>query len=76
MAEEDFLIREQNINECIEILQNILKQQVIYIEQIIVTLEELGKFLFYIVCTYVRAYFKILIPPNFRKTNQAYSACT
>uniref|UniRef100_A0A034W3B5 Optic atrophy 3 protein-like protein n=1 Tax=Bactrocera dorsalis TaxID=27457 RepID=A0A034W3B5_BACDO len=43
MAEEELIKREQNINESVEILQNILNQQAIYIEQIIVALEELGK---------------------------------
>ncbi|XP_049303569.1 optic atrophy 3 protein homolog isoform X1 [Bactrocera dorsalis] len=42
MAEEELIKREQNINESVEILQNILNQQAIYIEQIIVALEELG----------------------------------
>ncbi|XP_018799736.1 PREDICTED: optic atrophy 3 protein homolog isoform X2 [Bactrocera latifrons] len=42
MAEEELIKRERNINESVEILQNMLNLQVIYIEQIIVALEELG----------------------------------
>uniref|UniRef100_W8AVU5 Optic atrophy 3 protein n=1 Tax=Ceratitis capitata TaxID=7213 RepID=W8AVU5_CERCA len=41
-TDKEFLKQEQNIIEAVEVLQNILKQQQFYIEQIVIALKELG----------------------------------
>lgn len=56
MAEEDLIKQEQYLTESVEILQNILKQQAIYIEQIIVALGELGIILFIYLFNYLFLY--------------------